>query len=89
MLEVTTEGKFEKNVKICQKRGYDMNNLKAIIKQLASSTPLDPKHRDHKLEGNFLGYRECHIKNDWLLVYKKTKTHIILSRTGTHSDIFK
>ena len=47
------------------------------------------KYKDHALQGNYAGYRECHITPDWLLVYKIIKNELVLllSRTGTHSDV--
>lgn len=48
-------------------------------------------YRDHGLAGNYLGFRECHILPDWLLVYAVNKKQLILtaSRTGTHADLFE
>ncbi|MGZ3633220.1 MAG: type II toxin-antitoxin system YafQ family toxin [Parachlamydiaceae bacterium] len=48
-----------------------------------------PKHRNHRLIGNFKGRWECHIEPDWLLVYLKTPTEIIFERTDSHADLFK
>lgn len=56
---------------------------------LASGKALNPKHRDHNLVGKYNGRRECHIENDWLLIYKIEGDTIIFERTGTHSDLFK
>jgi addiction module RelE/StbE family toxin len=48
------------------------------------------KHRDHALSGSYAGHRECHITPDWLLIYKIDNDCLILilTRTGTHSDLF-
>ena len=56
----------------------------------ANGDTLSVKHRDHALTGEFKGFRECHITPDWLLVYRKFESTLILSllRTGTHSDLF-
>jgi mRNA interferase YafQ len=79
---------FEKDVVIAQKRGKNINKLKAIINNLLEEVSLSLKNHNHKLKGEFNDYLECHIEPDWLLIYKKTKTEIILVRTGTHSDLF-
>ena len=50
---------------------------------------LEKKYADHELAGDYVGYRECHIENDWLLIYKINKKEIIFCRTGTHSDLFR
>lgn len=64
-------------------------DLKYILVTLASDQPLDTKYRDHDLSGNWLGYRECHIKPDLLLIYRKSGTDILrLARLGSHSTLF-
>ena len=50
----------------------DLNLVGEILDRLASGEKLEPKHKDHPLVGNFKGCRECHIKPDLLLVYKKS-----------------
>ena len=45
----------------------DKQSAKAIINKLLSDEPLEPKHKDHKLTGQYEGFRECHIKPDLLL----------------------
>ena len=80
--------KFDKEVAKAKNRGKDMEKLKEILKLLIQEKPLLPKHSNHKLKGEYVGYWECHIEPDWLLVYKKTETHIYFARTGTHSDLF-
>lgn len=79
---------FDKEVKKAKKRGCNLSLLKEIMELLAEEKPLDPKHRNHRLKGEYSEYWECHIQPDWLLIYKKTKTHIYFARTGTHSDLF-
>ena len=64
--------------------------LDEVIEKLRLGQTLEEKYRDHELKGNFVGFRECHIEPDWLLVYAIDHGNLILvaSRTGTHSDIF-
>ena len=80
---------FEKDLKRCQRRGKDEEKFKAIARTLLAGEPLDALHRDHKLIGNYIGRRECHIESDWLLIYKIESGTIIFERMGTHSDVFK
>lgn len=64
------------------------NAFVEIIVALAQDQPLAEKHRDHALTGNWMGYRECHIKPDLLLIYKKSDTEILrLARLGSHSAL--
>jgi mRNA interferase YafQ len=62
--------------------------LLKVVNLLVSATPLEPKHRDHALTGNWVGFRECHIKPDWLLIYQITPSALNLVRTGSHSELF-
>ena len=88
--EVQPTTKFEKDLKLCKSRGYDIELINQIIKKLANGEKLEEKNKDHDLHGNWEGDRECHILPDWLLVYKYIEDELILylTRTGTHSDLF-
>ena len=61
-----------------------------MIELLANGMKLDEKYKDHLLTGDYGGFRECHITPDWLLVYqyREQELLLLLSRTGTHSDLF-
>lgn len=81
---------FKKDYKLCVKRGYPMKKLQKVIEDLLAGIPLAPRHRLHCLTGSWVDFEECHVKPDWLLIFKreeKTKTLIFVS-TGTHSDLF-
>lgn len=81
---------FKKDYKLAQKRHLDIELLDNVIRLLARGEPLPEKSRDHDLSGNWVGYRECHIQSDWLLVYRIDNDVLVLTltRTGTHSDLF-
>ncbi|MCL1887817.1 MAG: type II toxin-antitoxin system YafQ family toxin [Kiritimatiellaeota bacterium] len=89
MYEVIPTNRFQKEVRLLKKRGYSIDLLTKVIKCLAAGQPLPERNRDHALAGNWVGYRECHILPDWLLIYKKEQNILVLtlSRTGTHSDL--
>ena len=56
---------------------------------LARDQPLKEKHRDHLLSGNWKGHRECHLKPDLLLIYKKPDDATLrFVRMGSHSQLF-
>ncbi len=90
MLNIVLSNHFKKDLKMVSKRGYDLDLLNSVVDKLAKMEPLPAKNRDHDLTGDFLGFRECHIQPDWLLVYRTDGENLILflSRTGTHSDLF-
>ncbi len=70
MLKLKDSGQFKKDYKRCEKRGLDMEILKAVVATLAIPKPLEPKNKDHDLKGNYMGFRECHISPDWILIYR-------------------
>ena len=82
--------KYKKDIKLLKKRGYDLSLLKDVVAKLANGETLHEQHRDHPLKGNRKGFRDCHIQNDWVLIYKIERDilTLILSETGTHADIF-
>jgi len=83
--------KFKKTRKLAKKRGLDMALLEEVVIMLAKGETLPPRYRDHQLKGNMSIYRECHIKGDWLLVYRIVEDMLILSlhSTGSHADLFE
>jgi mRNA interferase YafQ len=81
---------MKRDVKLMKKRGKDISKLTEVLAILASGLPFPQKHRDHQLSGDLKDFRECHIENDWLLIYQIFKDQLLLSAsgTGTHSDLF-
>ena len=70
-------------------RGTLDADLVPALLALAEDEPLEPRRRDHELAGNWAGYRECHIKPDLLLIYRKPDgTTLRLARLGSHSELF-
>lgn len=90
MLTLKATTKFKKDYKKMKKQGKDMSLLESVIDDLLNEKVLDEKYQDHPLVGNYLGFRECHILPDWLLIYAVDNNQLILtaSRTGNHSDLF-
>lgn len=70
MLTIKYETGFKKDYKRIVKRGYDVSLLEEVINQLANKISLPKKYKDHGLAGNYVGFRECHITPDWLLIYR-------------------
>ena len=91
MYNIRPTTRFQKDLKLAKKRGYDLSLLTQVIKILASGESLPAKYKDHTLAGNYQGCRECHVTPDWLLIYEICEDELILylTRTGTHSDLFK
>lgn len=88
--QIETTRKFDKALEKCIKRGLNMAYFKEVVDLLTETGSLPPKYKPHKLSGNYSGCWECHIQNDWLLIWKqddKVLTLLFLN-TGTHSDLF-
>lgn len=94
MLSIKRSTRFKKDFKnIIKQPFYDEDLFKYVIYELACERPLDEKFFDHALQGkhaDVVGCRECHIKPDWLLVYKVYKDDLILYliETRSHSNAF-
>lgn len=69
MLTIKYHKSFKKDYKKIKKRGYNISLLENVITLLTKEIPLPESYLDHALKGNYIGYRECHIQSDWLLVY--------------------
>ena len=88
MLNPVYTRQFEKDVRLMNRRGKNLEKLKVIIRTLLAEQSLDPIHRNHKLIGDWQGRRESHIESDWLLIYKLETDRLVFERTGSHSDLF-
>ena len=90
MLNVYYSNRFKKDYKLMMNRNVNSKEFEFVVNELINERPLDEKYRDHNLEGNWKGFRECHINPDWLLIYQIDNNDLILTlaRTGTHSDLF-
>ena len=91
MYTIKTSGTFEKDFIRCVKRNYHLKPFEDVIAQLETTGRLPAKYKPHKLAGQYKGFWECHVKPDWLVIWRQNnKTRVIeLVRTGTHSDLFK
>ena len=89
-LNVVWTNRFKKDYKLAVKRGLAIEELDNAIRLLAKDGKLPEQYHDHPLDGDWKGFRECHIEPDWLLIYAIENNILVLtlSRTGTHSDLF-
>ena len=92
MYKLINTNQYKKDLKRIAFDPELVKEINNVVRLLATDdTPLPEKYKDHSLKGKYLGLRECHIRPDWLLIYKKEKQILTLAliRTGTHSDLFK
>jgi len=91
---ISITNQFKKNFVLCVTRGFDKQLLLDAVLLLAKNGNLPVEYKAHPLKG----YKkkdnevvmECHIQPDWLLVWKQNDTELtlLLTDTGTHSDLF-
>jgi mRNA interferase YafQ len=63
--------------------------LSAVLEHLVSDVVLPENNSDHALSGDWAGYRECHVKPNLLLIYRKVDQDTLrLARLGSHSELF-
>jgi mRNA interferase YafQ len=81
---------FERDVKRCKKRGLDITIISDVVDLLRKEGKLPAQYKPHKLKGDYEGKWECHLKPDWLLIWKQNDSEftLLFMYTGTHSDLF-
>ena len=79
-----------KRAKVAPRHRKDLDSLvSTVVVRLASDQALPSNNRDHGLSGDWAGYRECHLKPDLLLIYRKPDADTLrLARLGSHSELF-
>jgi mRNA interferase YafQ len=87
--KIVETSKFKSDLRKISKSGrYDIDDLVFVIQKLCDDVTLPPRFHDHELSGNWSHFRECHIKPDWLLIYKLEPEILRLIRTGPHNELF-
>ncbi len=90
MYRIVQTSHYKRDFRLAVRQGKDIQRLEKAIDTLAEGKTLAAEYNDHPLKGIYKGFRECHIAPDWLLIYKIDKGVLVLllSRTGTHQDLF-
>ena len=91
MYQVKFTTAYKKAYKLMKKRGLDISLLDEVVDLLRQGRQLEERYHDHGLTGDLAGFRECHIKPDWLLIYliENDILTLTLIDTGSHSDLFR
>jgi mRNA interferase YafQ len=91
MYEIYFTNEFKRQLRRMMKSGKSADVMNKAIETLGETgtLPVIP-YRTHKLLGNFNNHWEAHLEPDWLLIWKRddNKVIIVLTNTGTHSDLF-
>jgi len=84
-------GRFKRDFKreLRGRYGRDLDELlRPVIDSLVADEPLPESYRDHALIGPWKGHRDCHIKPDLVLIYRKPDAETLeLVRLGSHSEL--
>ena len=71
MFEIKTTTRFETELRRCLRAGKDIELLRETLVMLAEDTTLPESYQAHQLTGEYAGCWECHIEDDWLLVWRR------------------
>ena len=90
MYIIRTTQEFDRDVKLCKKAGRNMHLLREVVDMLSEDGCLPESYKPHMLHDKYVGLWECHIEENWLLVWRQNdnKLTLLLTNTGTHEDLF-
>jgi mRNA interferase YafQ len=91
MRRIEPTGRFKRDYKR-EAKGQHRATLDAVLatvlQALVRDEALEPRHHDHALAGDWQDHRDCHIKPDLVLIYRKTGDDVLqLVRLGSHSEL--
>jgi len=92
MRRIEYTGAFRRDFKR-EKKGQhrrELDLLVSVVVSLLAEDQMHPtKNHDHALSGDWDDHRECHLKPDLLLIYRKPDVDALqLVRLGSHSELF-
>jgi len=87
LLDFAFTNQFKKDLKLMEKRGKNIDKVYDVIALLVWEEPLPERCREHGLSGDYEGLTDCHVENDWIMIYRKSNEKIVFYYTGTHSDL--
>ena len=91
MYTLRTTQEFDKDVKRCTKNGRNMQLLRDVVELLEENGSVPESYKPHMLHDEYAGLWECHIEEDWLLVWRQNdkRLTLLLTKTGTHKELFQ
>ena len=91
MYTLRTTQEFDKDVKRCKKNGRNMQLLRDVVELLEENGSVPESYKPHMLHDEYAGLWECHIEEDWLLVWHQNdkRLTLLLTNTGTHKELFQ
>ena len=91
MRTIEPTGRFRRDLRRELKGRYRLviaGELDDLITLLATDAPIPDRHRDHALTGDWIDHRDCHVRPDLVLIYRKADaTTLQLVRLGSHAEL--
>ena len=91
MRTIEQTGQFKRDYKREAKGAHRQtlaSDFTAVITALANDQPLAERRHDHALTGEWKDHRDCHVKPDLVLIYRKPDDAVLqLVRLGSHSEL--
>lgn len=84
MLKIKTSKDFDRDIRKVKLT----TNLVEVLACLSRNEVLPTKYKDHALTGNWIGWRDCHVANDLVLIYRTDDETLYLARLNSHSEVF-
>lgn len=82
--------RFERDLARCKRNGLDLEELWSVVDVLVSNGCVPDENKPHMLRDEYAGCWECHIDENWLLVWRQNDNRLtlLLTNTGTHEELF-
>ena len=82
--------RFESDLSRCKRKGLNLENLFSVVEMLVVEGKVPAENRPHKLRDEYSGCWECHIDEDWLLVWRQNDEQLtlLMTNTGSHEELF-
>ena len=79
---------YKRDIKKLSSEVLSSPELIEVLYCIFKQKPLPVQYKDHALTGNWQGFRDCHVKNDLVLIYRMVDGELQLARLNTHSEVF-
>ena len=87
MKELRKTSQFKKDFKRFCKDLEKVRRLYVLLEKLMRGEEIPADYKPHPLKGEWKNYMECHVEEDYLLIwFDKEENVITLVRLGSHSE---
>jgi mRNA interferase YafQ len=89
MRELVESKRFEIDLERALRGGLSLDDWQHLAYLLAKYDVLPEEYDEHPLTDNWEGHLDCHLSGDLVVIYKRMPKRVILSRIGTHAELFQ